>query len=297
MSAHSFEYYEPVGYYQRGAIEDRVAKELGQHMYVSEPPPPPDQCTPREQRVARFTTGYAGWPAGELFYFPLRARCEPVRLILHYAGVNYFLNTVPMGEWPELKGSTAMNGCDSMPIFKPDGGGVEGIFNETVEIAKWICKESGKKSLLPDDPKAHKLFMLTMDGPLTQVMMTLHLKDAADGKKVAPEVSKACVAELKAKAEPDLVAPFIDLNEPHYGDNGNWAVHDNLTRLDPAVLTTLGPKWQTFYEAVAKCNGIKEYIAVRPKAGKGKLGKPGSMFFSLDLDEAEAKKYNYETDQ
>jgi len=103
VSTHSFELYEPVGYYQRGPIEDRVAKELGKHMYVSEPPPPPDKCTARETKVQRFTPGYAGWPVGELAYFPLRGRAEPVRLIMHYAGLSYFLNNVSFAEWPTLK--------------------------------------------------------------------------------------------------------------------------------------------------------------------------------------------------
>jgi len=260
MSTHSWEYYEPVGYYQRGAIEDRVAKELGQHMYVSEPPPPPEKCTPREQKVARFTTGYAGWPAGELFYFPLRARCEPVRMILHYSGVNYYFNTVQMAEWPEMKGSTALSGCDQMPVFKPDG---EEGFKETVEIAKWICKESGKKSLKPDDPTAFKLFMLTMDGPLMKLMPALNMMDAADAKKEAPNFSKAAIAELQSKAEPELVGPFFGGKEPHFGDFGIWCAVDNLTKLDPSAMATLGSKWKAWYDAVALCKGIPEYLAVR----------------------------------
>lgn len=103
MSTHSWEHYEPVGYYQRGPIEDRVAPILGKHMYVSEPPPPPEKCTPREQKVARFTPGYAAWPVGELYYFGVRGRAEPIRLIMHYAGVAYTLRTVEHSEWGDLK--------------------------------------------------------------------------------------------------------------------------------------------------------------------------------------------------
>ena len=69
MSAHTFECYEPVGYYQRGPIEDRTAEFLGTHLYVSEPPPPPEKCTPRETKVQRISPKYAGWPVGELMYF------------------------------------------------------------------------------------------------------------------------------------------------------------------------------------------------------------------------------------
>ena len=34
---HEWSHYEPVGYYQRGPIEDRVADQLGTAKYVSEP--------------------------------------------------------------------------------------------------------------------------------------------------------------------------------------------------------------------------------------------------------------------
>ena len=102
-NAHSFEYYEPVGYYQRGAILDTAALQNGKHMYVSEPPPAPENCTAPETKKQQITPGYPGWPVGELTYFAVRGRAEGIRLMLHYAGLPYFLTNVHFSEWPALK--------------------------------------------------------------------------------------------------------------------------------------------------------------------------------------------------
>ena len=84
-------------------IKFRKMLELGTDCPVKHPPPPKEEQTSRYAPVMRFTPKYAGPPLGELIYFPLRARAEVIRLMMHYAGVNYDLRTVQFSEWADLK--------------------------------------------------------------------------------------------------------------------------------------------------------------------------------------------------
>jgi len=292
MSCHSFEHYEPVGYYQRGLIQDCAAEFLGKHMYVSEPRPPPEKATPREGKVMRFTPGYAAWPAGTLFYFGVRGRAEPIRLIMHYAGVSYNMHTVASSDWAEMKPTMGPGQC--MPAWQPDG---EAIFNESLDIAKWVARESGKKTLRPDDAKASKLFEMTMSGPLFEVGLLLNLQPKDDALKAAPAKVQECLDILKKTAEADLEGPFFGGAEPHIGDFGVWACVDLLATLDGGALDKLGAKWQAWYAAVAALKGVPDYVACRPRAGTGKCGAPGSMMATMELDGPEKKVYDYEVEE
>ena len=295
MSAHTFEYYEPVGYYQRGPIEDRAAESLGKHRYVSEPPPPPERCTARETKVQRFTPGYAGWPVGQLVYFALRWRAEPLRLILHHAGLPYTLNTISSEEWPALKPSVP-GGC--LPAFTPEDGAT---FSESLAIAKHLASLSGTKGLLPKDAsaaqKAERLFELANAEPMAQTGDLLNCKTKEEAApKLAAHVTLA-IAALRG-VEPELRdsgGPFFGGDAAHFGELGLWATVDNLCRLDASLLDQLGAPWRAWYDAVRQLEGVAAYLECRPAAGSGKVGYPGSMIASMALDPPPPPVHDYET--
>ena len=299
MSAHTFDHYEPVGYYQRGSIEDRPSKMLGTHMYVSDPPPPPEKCTAREGRVQRFTPGYAGWPVGELQYFPMRWHAESLRLLMHHAGQAYTLKTIAFAEWPAVAVSELIPG-GTLPAFTPDGGACIG---EALEIAKYLAKVSGVPGLLPTAAaaaaSAEKLFAMSAAAPFSQTGKLLNEVSAQEAAAQAPAHVKDAIAALKA-AEPALRAgggPFCGGKAPHYGDFGLWAAVDALKALDPRVVKQLGGAWAAWYAAVADLDGVKSYLACRTEAGTGKVGKSGSLIATKAVDAKPAKALkNFQTE-
>lgn len=285
MSAHTFEYYEPVGYYQRGAIEDRVAKELQQHMYVSEPRPTADKADHTAQRVKRFTPGYASWPAGELTYFPVRARAEAIQLILNYSGQTYTLNSVPMAEWGAMK-PTVPGGV--LPAFTPDGGE---MFTESIDIAKYCAKISGDKALLGGE-EASKVYAVTTEGPIPAMDPLLNIKPKEECAAQGPALAKDVIKTLKT-LEPlltkDASGPYFGGKSPNIGDFAVFAAIDQLLKLEPKGLDQLGAPWKAQFDAVASLKAVKVYLECRPKAGTGKVGFPGSFIGSTDCDAPAAK--------
>ena len=57
-----------------------------------------------------------------------------------------------------------------------------------------------------------------------------------------------------------------------------------LKLLDKAAFESLGSTWCDFYARVAKLRGVKEFLQYRPKAGTGKVGRPGSLIFTTELE-------------
>jgi len=282
---HSWDYYEPVG--NRLPILDRAAAE--EDRACPKRQPVPDVLTSRWSKSMRFTPGYAMPSVGELLYFPLRARAEPVRMIAHYAGLAYSIRTVDFEEWPTLK-ETVPGGV--LPCFEPCVmGDVGEMFGETVEIAKHFAQQADKSGLCPTDAAgsalAEKLFLAAMDNKLNQVCPLLNWFTAEEAKpKVAGGV-KEVIAELKkldSDLKKDAAGPFFGGASPNWGEFAIFNVIDNLAKLDEKAMSTLGAPWQAFYEAMASLRGVKEYLKVRPKGGSGKVGRPGSIIYTQPVD-------------
>lgn len=47
-------------------------------------------------------------PAYKLTYFPLKARCEPIRLLFSYGGIEFEDNRIQFDEWIKVKPSQAI---------------------------------------------------------------------------------------------------------------------------------------------------------------------------------------------
>lgn len=282
---HSWDYYEPVG--NRLPIQDRAAAE--EDRACPKRQPLPDVLSSRWSKSMRFTPGYAMPSVGELLYFPIRARAEPVRMIAHYAGLAYSMRTVDFEEWATLK-ETVPGGV--LPCFEPcvmDDVGE--MFGETVEIAKHFAQQADTPGLCPTDAAgaalAEKLFLAAMDNKLNQVNPLLCWFPAEEAKPKVAGAVKEVVAELK-KLESDLkhdsAGPFFGGASPIWGEFAIFAVVDALTKLDGKALGTLGAPWKAFHEAMSSLRGVKEYLKIRPKAGCGKVGRPGSIIYTQSVD-------------
>ena len=278
MSTHEWGEFEPVGYFH-GHIEDRAAVYEGRHIPIKQAPPA--MLTPAETKVAQVCPGYAAWPVGTLMYFPLRARAEPLRLILHYSGPAYVMHRVDFTEWATVK-PTMPNG--QVPVWQTDGE--TELMPETADIAKHLAQISDKDGLMPTDAaeaaEASRLFELTMSpGPLSALnpLVNWTAKEEAS-KNIASSVADA-VKVLKGLKPP---SPYFGGAKPHYADFALWHSVDLLTLLDASVLSTLGEAFASWYAKIKEDRAVAAYIKSRPKAGTGKVGKMGSLIYATELD-------------
>jgi len=75
-------------------------------------------------------------PEYKLYYFPLRSRGEPVRLMLEYHGAKYDDVKVKFEDWPALKPKMPMG---QMPVLEVDGK----MLCQSTAIARYLAREFG----------------------------------------------------------------------------------------------------------------------------------------------------------
>jgi glutathione S-transferase len=277
--AHTWDEFEPVG--MRYRIIDKVALADGRGLAAKDPLP--EVLTPRTSKRMQVTPGHVMPPAGELVYFGVRGRAEPLRFILHYAGLAYTNRQVEGSEWGDMKATTPRG---QLPIFTPEDE--EEPVCETADIAKYIAGVSNLPGLMPTDvaaaESAYKMMEMVMAGPSEQLMMATNLFPAADAETKLPSIVADTVKEL-APIGKELKGNFFGGDAPHYGEFGLFHVVDLLRVNDAKVFDTLGGGWKSWFDLMLKLPGIEAYLNARPKANGGEVGFPGSRIATLPLDD------------
>lgn len=103
------------------------------------------------------------------------------------------------------------------------------------------------------------------------------LADNLPGFKGYDEWKPLMIAQIKDKVLPQLTGPFFCGEKPGYGEAQIWHNLDNCFALCKAdIAAAVGAegmaKLEAFYAKFAELDGIKDYLARRPK----QWGVPGS---------------------
>ena len=256
-------------------VEDRAAEMEKRAAPIKQPLP--ETLTDPVSKCMMVTPQYVGLPVGELAYFPLRARGEAIRFIMHYAGLPYEMRTVSMGEWAEMKPTTPKG---QLPVFTP----TEGVMMcESADIAKHVAELAGVPGLVPADGSAATMFDACGTEPLSKLNPITNFLPAAQAE---PQLAAAVADSVKAlKAfESKLSGNFFGGEKPHYGEFALLHVTNLLKMNDAKAFASLGAL-VPWYERMATLPRVKEYLKARPKAASGSVGMPDSRIATLKLDE------------
>lgn len=223
-------------------------------------------------RTSRHLMAGVSKDAGKMTYldFP-RSRGEPTQICAAYGGVKMDVELISFEEWGKRKGNVA----PFLPyITNPDGT----IMLETCVIMKHLATVGGKFVI---DEKTEELCKIANDPPLQLADPTFNLPGGGGrGKAGEPEYDEWFQAT--AEVLKDLVTklgdgPFFAGETPGYGEAFVFHILDNLFDIDKkAFADAIGEegmgKLTGFYERFAALDGVKEYLARRPKV----WGLPGS---------------------
>lgn len=82
--------------------------------------------------------------------------------------------------------------------------------------------------------------------------------------------------------------PFLGGATPHYGDFNTFHIADQITTIDGGkALESCSLSVRMWYASVAALPAVADYLNVRPQAGTGQLGKPGSLIHDFALPHEE----------
>jgi len=258
-------------------VEDRAA--AYENRAAPKKQPVPEVLTDRVSTCMMISPKYIGMSLGELMYFPLRARGEPLRFLLHYAGLSYTMRTVQMSEWAELKPTTPAGG---LPVFTPLD---EEPMAESPDIAKYIAScADAELDLVPTDGSAEAMYEACNGGALHALCPITNFFPADDATQKLPAAVAEVVKALKAM-ESQKKGAFFNGAKPHYGEFVLLNCVDMLKLNDADAFASLGPAWEAWYTAMCSLPRMAEYLKSRPKAMSGSVGMPTSRIATMKLEE------------
>ena len=206
------------------------------------------------------------------YFYPVRSRGEPTQLCIAYGSVDMKVELISMDEWGRRKEAKV---APFLPyITQTDGS----IMLETTVIMKHIGTLGGKFVV---DEKQDELCKISNDAPIQHCDPTFNLpggggRDKA-GQPAYDEWFAATAEVLKDYVTRLGDGPYFAGSKPGYAECFVWHNLDNCFGIDKAAFAeVLGEeamgKLMGFYERFAALDGIKEYLAARPKV----WGFPGS---------------------
>lgn len=247
-----------------------------------------------------------------LHYFQLRARAEPLRMLLRFACIAYEDKLYSPADWKDAKATmpegrgvpgvaTRPPGNRALPVLDlPSGGRVV----ETSEIARTIAKLAGDLLVPTDEHKlvqAQGIWEATMNFPMywVQPLLSSYQQEQAEAilRGETPEGTiHGNIADLPFSYSQLRGAfenweaqlgdgPFFGGERPHYGDFAMFHAFEAYRLLDP-----VGSEGLTRLEAhaahVAALPAVASYLAERPASGHGEdalgtplaAGLPGSIY-------------------
>lgn len=215
--------------------------------------------------------------AGKMTYFGgLKSRGEPTQMIAAYGGVKMEVELIDFAEWGNRKGKIA----PFLPyITQPDGT----VMIETTVICKHLATLGGKFVV---DANQEALCKIANDAPIQLADPTYNIPEG--GKSVggggpigSPEYKEwmgKAAGVLKDYAAKLGDMPFFAGKTPGYAEAFIFHNLDNCFAIDkPGFTDLIGAeamaKLSAFYDNFAALDGVKEYLAGRPK----QWGMPGSL--------------------
>jgi len=220
----------------------------------------------------------------QLYYLPLRARAEPIRMILAYGGVAYEDYTISMEEWAKIKADRALAPFGQLPSMKiPDGS----VIAESGAIIRLVAKLA---KLYPEDPyaaaKADMVFEFAVE--LNMVNPLLNFWPVSTEAWQTNFSSYFFNLPNHLALAQDLLgeSDFYGGSAPHYGDFALFHILDACVTVKSDSLDGFA-KLQAFVERMQSLPALANYLSIRPAPAE--VGLCGS-FMQIHV----AKAYSHQ---
>eukprot|EP01031_Cornospumella_fuschlensis_P036959 gene36959-44836_t len=195
-----------------------------------------------------------------LYYFPLRARGEAIRLILHYGGIDFNDVIISMEDWKAIKQQGNLAPFGQLPCLGlPDGS----IIAQTGAIARYVGKLA---KVYPENPlaaaRADMVFEFAQE--LNMVSPLLNFWPiSTDVWKNNYELFFNSLPRQLSIAD-NLLGDhhFFGGDSPCHGDFALFHILDACRTMQADCLDTF-PRLAHFMSRFAELPGVREYLANR----------------------------------
>nr|CAB3254089.1 hematopoietic prostaglandin D synthase-like [Phallusia mammillata] len=193
-------------------------------------------------------------PNYKLYYFPLKGRGEVIRLLFHYAGVEFEDIRVSFKDWPSMKNDMPYK---QMPVLEVDGVKL----SQSAAIGRYVARElglMGKTSL--EGAKADEIGEAVHD-----VMMKLPWTETneEEKKKLMQTALNEGIPPMLKLLETRLDGDYF-LSQASSADIVFAGCADYLQSLKSDILDDT-PRLAALKDRIFSNPGVAKYVAGRPK--------------------------------
>ncbi|XP_058794690.1 glutathione S-transferase-like [Phymastichus coffea] len=171
-----------------------------------------DRSYPKEHLLNRRAKATATMPSYKLTYFNITGLGEPLRFLLHYAGIDFEDFRVEFEDWPALKSKMPM---EQIPILEIDGR----VYHQTRAISRYLAKKGNLYG--SNELEALEIDMCVDDIEDCRLYYSAHFREQEPARK-------AKLLELAIEKTPWYLAKF----EQRVKKNGGYFVAGKLSWAD-----------------------------------------------------------------
>lgn len=212
-----------------------------------------------------------------LYYLPLRARAEPIRMVLAYGNIAYDNVLVDFPNWPDMKMDATSCPFGQLPVMKlPTGTNIA----QSGAILRYVAKLAG---VYPSDPEraavADMVQELCLDMNPINPILNFFPKGSDQYNSAYDSYFATLGDRLKSLQRSLKSEKFFGGNDiPSHGDFALFHILDSTVTVKPDALNEF-PTFQTWMENMKSIPQLKKYLEERP--GFDQVGAPGSHIKSL----------------
>lgn len=206
----------------------------------------------------------------------MRARAEPIRMILYFGNVAYNDVTIPFSDWPEHKAKLDICPFGQLPTIQMQNGE---IIAQSGTILRFVAKLAG---LYPADPlEAARADMVhEMANDMNSINAILNfwpcLGEAFDQNRASYFKNFVKYAAYGETLLGDKY--YFGGSQPHFGDFSLFHVMNASVSVEPACLDAY-PKLRKWMAAMHNIPRVRQYLELRENVGN--LGMCGSLIQSM----------------
>lgn len=231
-----------------------------------------------------------------LFYLPLRAKAEPIRMILAAGNIPYENVVVPLSEWPNAKIKREICPFGQLPSVQlPDGT----MLAQSSAIISYVAKLAKVYPIVTADAAIADMIVqlclnemnainpiLNFHAVNTEIWTEAHqtyfntLPIHLSAITKLAENNYLYSGAAAAEKEGEGAAYYYCKKKPHHGDFALFHIINNTLTVKPDALDGY-PAVKSWYAHMLMLPYLKTYVDTRP--GSEEVGRPSSLIKQLKI--------------
>jgi len=205
-----------------------------------------------------------------LYFLPLRAQAEPIRMILQYGNIQFNDITIAMADWPQMKLNHEFAPFGQLPILKLSTGE---IIAQSGAIIRFVAKLAG---IYPSDPlaaaRADMIFEFSQELNMINPLLNFWPTNTDAWSNNCNVYFETLSIHLDTATRLLGELEFFGGDTPHHGDFAMFHILESCLVINPTCLDNY-PSLRVYIQRMFNLPTIRSFLSSRlPPQSVGMCG-------------------------